>query len=188
MGISLSRPGKTKARALLLAKQRNSVALRQRISLNRATLNNTLKQMGYPVPGQPRLSLRPRQRSSRQPPSTTLGRRQLGQTGPRVHTRINRRSRVPKRASKQSDKNKPLPPLPLLPPLPPPVRASTSRLEEELHRDYIERHREATLRRLESGRESPPLPPRSRVPSIILRRIKRNGMLWDDLVMGTPKS
>jgi hypothetical protein len=181
MGISLSRPGKPKARALLLAKQRNSVALRQRISLNRATLNNTLKQLGYPVREQPRLSMRPRQRASQTSPSPTLRKRHLGQTRAESHTNIRRRSQAARRLSKQIDRNKPLPPLP---------RSSlspSSKLEEELQRGDIERHREATLRRLESRRESLHAQ-RSRVPSIILKRIKKSRMLWGDFVTGTANS
>jgi len=180
MGISLSRPGKPKARALLLAKQRNLVALRQRISLNRATLNNTLKQLGYPVREQPRLSMQPRQRTSRTS-SRTLTKRHLGQTRAEHHTKVRRRSQAARRLSKEVDRNKPLPPLP---------RSSLSpslRLGEELQRGYIERHREATLRRLESRRESLPTP-KSRVPSIILKRIKRSRMLWGEFVTGTANS
>jgi hypothetical protein len=177
MGISSSRPGKPKVRALQLTKQRNSVALRQRISLNRATLQRTLQQMGYSVRGQSRLSMRSRHRASRTSPPATR-RRQLGQTRPGHHSRTRRRSQVATRSSRQVDRNKPLPPLPQ------PSLSSSLRLEEELERAYIERHREATLRQLESGRESPPTL-RSQVPSIILRRAMRSRMLGDYPVTGT---
>ena len=73
---------------------------------------------------------------------------------------------------------------PLMPPWPPLVTAR--RLEEQLEKSYIQRHREETLRLLEFG----PIPHQasgSRVPNIIQRRIRRAAVMKDSWGLGTPR-
>ena len=71
-----------------------------------------------------------------------------------------------------------------MPPWPPLVTAR--RLEEQLEKSYIQRHREETLRLLEFG----PIPHQasgSRVPNIIQRRIRRAAVMKDSWGLGTPR-
>lgn len=168
MGVSLSKPEKPRAETLLPAKQRHSVALRQRISLNKMTLDRILKQMGHPVRERLRTSIRQSHRliASRTAPTPPTER------APRCRQRDTQPESVTRSCTRAADTNKSLPPLPRSAP------TSASRLAAELERSYIERHREETLRRLESGREAE-APLQSRVPTIIFNRIKRSGMLWD---------
>ncbi|KAL2194948.1 hypothetical protein P885DRAFT_62639 [Corynascus similis CBS 632.67] len=139
MGSLFSRPEEPKVK-VLANPIRDSVALRQRISLNRQTIERILEQIGHPA--------------------------------------ANRASQALSESSKFIDLNKPLPPPPPLPPDMAPISTQTAaafaQIEQALEQEYINRHREETLRQLESRRRT--CASEIRVPSIILRRIGKRAM------------
>ncbi len=190
MGVSSSRPEKPKGKTNQRTKLRNSVALRQRISLNKLTLDRLLKQIGHPV--------REHSRESAVIPGLEQALRTLsthafamalqgGDANDREHNVVGLHHQV--------DKDKPLPSWPplittkkleeQLTPLWPPL-VTARRLEQQLERSYIQRQREETLRLLESGPE-PHQASRSRVPNIIQRRIRRAAVVKDSSGLGTTR-
>jgi hypothetical protein len=169
MGSTSSRPERPKVRVLLPTKRASS-ALRQRISLNRATLNRFLQQIGHPGAGasQARLPVHSASGPSllSPPPRMSAGRRVIPPHGDAV-----KQGRETICRNGQVDRNKPLPPL------------SPQPLRERLVQYAIERHRQETLRVLESQGEQQPrmrLKPGSPVPDIIFRRIEKSAMLWGE--------
>ncbi len=211
MGASSSKPKKAKGKgkANRPPKVRNSVALRQRMSLNKETLDRVLKQIGHPVqePTRDSTALPGLEQALR-----TLSTHAFAMALPGGET--NNRECSVVGFSRQVDKDKQLPPWPSVvtikrldgeqqmattekldekqqmaaiqevdeeqvPVWPPPV--TTKRLEEQLERSYIQRRREETLRLLELGPDphQPPACRPSRVPSIIRRRIRRAAVAWD---------
>ncbi len=176
MGVSLSRPERRKAKANRPPKLRNSVALRQRMSLNKETLDRLLKQIGHPVqePTQASTMLPGLEQALRTLSTHAFAMTvQDGKTNDGEHTVVGSRQEV------NQDKPLPLWPHPVsvkrldeqpTPPWPPLVTAR--RLEEQLERSYIHRQREQTLRLLEFGPD-PHQASVSRVPNIIQRRIRR---------------
>ena len=194
MGVSSSKPEKPKVKPTKRPtnrplKLRKSVALRQRISLNRATLDHILKQRGHPGRGQTRASIQSGLEQTLRilPPHTFIRTPQGRETNSHEQDEVESRQQV--------DKDKPLPPWPVLVPatileeplmpLWPPL-VTARRLEEQLEKSYIQRHREETLRLLECGPD-PHQAPRSRLPSIIQRRIRRAAVMKDSSGMGTTR-
>ena len=185
MGAFSSKPKKSKkpkGRGKRPTNLRDSVALRQRISLNKETLNRILTQIGHPVPEKSRASILSPQMERALRTLTTHAfamALQGGETSNTEHRVLGLHHQV--------DKDKPLPPWPSVAtitkldeeqvPLWPPL-VTARRLEEQLERNHIQRQREDTLRLLEVGPE-PHQPPGSRVPTIIQRRIRRAGVAWD---------
>jgi hypothetical protein len=160
MGTPVSRPQRPKFRVLLPTK-RNSSALRHRISLNKETLDRILQQIGHPAAKKPRVSVNSRRflEASQKPSSP--------QEVVVSHTETAEPPTTFEKSSKHVDTNKPLPPLP--------SSVSFRKLEQDLERDSILRHREETLRHLES--KQPRRGSRMRVPAVILRRIEKSAGL-----------
>ncbi|AEO59882.1 hypothetical protein MYCTH_2112012 [Thermothelomyces thermophilus ATCC 42464] len=125
MGSICSRPEEPKVR-VLAHPIRDSVALRQRISLNRQTLARILEQIGHPAAHHARRQPGPSgrlggpqknraQTSSSLPCESKTGRNRRTMRSSFGHTIMRKR-----RTAKPINVNKPLPPLPALPPPPPP--------------------------------------------------------------------
>lgn len=182
MGSVFSRFKKSHAGASL-PRQRNSSALRHRISLNKETLDRVLQQIGHPARERFRMSSTQRKWPASLRPSTPRG-------GEPYHKEMLQHSNFSMRFVKQGDardanRNKPLPPFPpstmerpqnkpqLIDPPPHPQQppqpmptdgpSNISKTEEELDRDFIDLQRRATLRQLERKK--------SRVPTLIFKRI-----------------
>ncbi len=180
MGSCLSKPP---ARAPRPPRQTNSVALRERISLNRATLDRILEERGWyrgrqlseasMELGQQRTWAQAARTFAEDLSWREAHQRELFYQGePSYSCQTNHRRQDAAGHHMPVDKNKPLPPLPSV------ASSSESSLEEELERGYIQRHREETLRTLESGWDWHRWEaPQSRVPSIIGRRIRRQAVM-----------
>lgn len=194
-------------------KLRNSYALRRRISMNKETLDRFLQRTGHPVRERSRISTHQKRRCSRRPSTlrkSTLSRRKtpnrpspvsatsssevdtnlkplpplpLLVTKPQQNEpQLQSKRHLPKQQQSQNQPPSQLHPRPL-PPTPSDCPPGILRFEAQLEREYIERQREKTLRRLEARKSRNPKTlqqlesKKSRVPDIIFRRIQEGSSM-----------
>ena len=177
MGSLFSRPEEPKVK-VLGNPIRDSVALRQRISLNRQTLARILEQIGHPAANRASQNLSESSLQSEEHPETPKSPSIISYRKMKRMSVLFQRTILKRQTRKFIDLNKPLPPPPPLPPDMAPtstqMAAAFAQIEQALEQEYINRHREETLRQLESRRRT--CASEIRVPSIILRRIGKRAM------------
>ncbi|KAK4247147.1 hypothetical protein C7999DRAFT_14790, partial [Corynascus novoguineensis] len=176
MGSLFSQPEESKVK-VLANPIRDSVALRQRISLNRQTLARILEQIGHPAANRASQILSESSLQSEEHPEAPKSPSIISYRKMKRMSVLFQRTILKRQTRKFIDLNKPLPPPPLPPDLAPistQTAADFAQIEQALEQEYIKRHREETLRQLESRRRT--CASEIRVPSIILRRIGKRAM------------